>query len=146
MESFEANTFANCPQLTTVGIPKTVTDISSSAFKGCSNLTTIVVSAENEVLYTDESGVLYRKERGNIALMRAPTDLPMTYRIPEGVTHIAQNAFEDCLQLKKLVIPESVWAIQRGAFVDCPNLSIWGKPGTEAENAAHGHAIPFVAI
>jgi hypothetical protein len=129
-----------------VVIPKTVTDISSSAFKGCSNLTTIVVSAENEVLYTDESGVLYRKERGNIALMRAPTDLPMTYRIPEGVTHIAQNAFESCLQLKKLVIPESVWAIQRGAFIKCPDLLICGKPGSEAEKAAQRYAIPFVEI
>lgn len=146
VESIEANTFANCPQLTTVGIPKTVTDISSSAFKGCSNLTTIVVSAENEVLDTDERGVLYRKERSNIALMRAPTDLPMTYRIPEGVTHIAQNAFESCLQLKKLVIPESVWAIQRGAFVDCPNLSICGKPSSDAQEAARTHKIPFVAI
>ena len=146
VESIEANTFANCPQLTTVGIPKTVTDISSSAFKGCKNLTTIVVSAENEGLYTDESGVLYRKVRDNVALLRAPTNLSATYCVPKGVTHIAQNAFESCLQLKKLVIPESVWAIQRGAFVDCPNLSICGKPGSDAEEAARTHKIPFIAL
>lgn len=136
VESIEANTFANCLQLTTVGIPKTVTDISDYAFKGCKNLTTISVSDENEALYTDDCGVLFEKINDNVVLLRVPTNLSGSYCVPEGVTHIPQNAFDGCQQLNKLVIPQSVWSLQRGAFVDCPNLSICGKPGSEAEKAA----------
>lgn len=112
----------------------------------CKNLTTISVSDENEALYTDDCGVLFEKINDNVVLLRVPTNLSGSYCVPEGVTHIPQNAFDGCQQLNKLVIPQSVWSLQRGAFVDCPNLSICGKPGSEAEKAAQRHVIPFVEI
>ncbi len=146
MVAIEPETFANCRKLTTVVIPETVTSVYGSAFVGCKNLTTIIVSDKSTALYTDEYGVLYEKKRVNNILVRVPTNLADTYYIPEGVTHIAVGAFESCLQLKAVVIPESVWAIQHGAFMDCPDLTICGKPGSEAEIAAKEHAIPFTQI
>ena len=105
-----------------------------------------MVSPNNPALYTDDRGVLYSKMRDTVALMRAPTNLADTYCVPEGVTHIVENAFESCHQLKKLIVPESVWSIMQGAFVDCPDLTICGKAGSEADETAHEHGLPFVAI
>ena len=43
-------------------------------------------------------------------------------RIPDGVTAIESNAFEDCKNLKSIIIPDSVKTIGRCAFRSCRNL------------------------
>ena len=43
-------------------------------------------------------------------------------RIPDGVTAIESNAFEDCKNLKSIVIPDSVKTIGRYAFKRCTSL------------------------
>ena len=40
-------------------------------------------------------------------------------KIPDGVTAIESNAFEDCKNLKSIVIPDSVKTIGRAAFWNC---------------------------
>lgn len=59
----------------------------------------------------DDSGVL-TKYRGGEKLVE----------IPDGVTGIGNNAFEDCSSLEIVVIPGSVTAIGSCAFKNCKNL------------------------
>ena len=42
--------------------------------------------------------------------------------IPQGVTHIAYNAFMDCEHVQSITIPQGVTHIERYAFRDCPHL------------------------
>ena len=43
--------------------------------------------------------------------------------IPEGVTIIGENAFENCTSLTEINIPDSVTSIGKGAFKGC-NIKI----------------------
>ena len=45
-----------------------------------------------------------------------------TFEIPEGVEIIGKSAFENCLDLKSVVIPDTVKKIQDNAFINCPKL------------------------
>ena len=145
VEKIEPKTFAERMGLTAVAIPRSVTYISGAAFAGCKNLTDIQVDSENEVLYTDEHGVLFQKGKSSIALLRAPVNLGGSYCVPEGVTHIEPCAFECCTQLTVVTVPKSVWLIKPRAFLDCPNLTICGPAGSEAEKFAKDNKIPFAA-
>lgn len=41
----------------------------------------------------------------------------------DGITKICEEAFMDCIELKKIVIPESVEWIDPNAFIGCTNLT-----------------------
>lgn len=44
------------------------------------------------------------------------------FTIPKGVTTIGENAFMDCVQMRKVTIPDTVTAIKHNAFNGCGNL------------------------
>ena len=60
-------------------------------------------------------------------LRRCPKDFQGAYIIPDSVTSIWYNAFEDCINLTSITIPNSVTSIGRGAFYSpfggCKNLT-----------------------
>ncbi len=115
--------FADRAGLAVVDIPASVTDMGAHVFAGCKNLEEIYVSPENEAFYTDDHGVLFRKIRRNVVLVRAPHTLGESYAVPEGVTHIQAGAFEGCENLTELTIPTSVYSVEQFSFIDCPNLT-----------------------
>ena len=88
VETIADEAFYNCSGLTTVNLPESVISIGGHAFYGCSGLTSIV--------------------------------------IPNSVTSIGEEAFAYCESLAKIVIGESVTSIGKGAFA-CYNLMkvIW---------------------
>lgn len=59
------------------------------------------------------------------------------------VAGILENAFRGCTELTALTIPESVTEIPENAFEDCPNLTIYGEIGSYAQEYAESHNIPF---
>lgn len=83
VETIADEAFYNCSGLTTVNLPESVISIGGHAFYGCSGLTSIV--------------------------------------IPNSVTSIGEEAFAYCESLAKIVIGESVISIGKGAFA-CYNL------------------------
>ena len=73
-----SSAFKGCTGLTSVTIPNSVTGIGNSAFEGCTSLTSIT--------------------------------------IPNSVTQIYGGAFSGCTGLTSITIPNSVTKIYRGAF------------------------------
>ena len=76
--------FKNCTNLTSITIPDSVTTIGNGAFENCANLTSIT--------------------------------------IPDSVTVISYSAFENCTRLTSIKIPMGVTRIERDVFANCTNL------------------------
>ncbi len=80
-----SSAFRGCSGLTSITIPNSVTYIGHSAFGGCSGLTSIT--------------------------------------IPNSVIYIGMHAFYDCSGLISITIPNSVTSIGNSAFVGCSGLT-----------------------
>jgi BspA type Leucine rich repeat region (6 copies) len=93
-------------------IPDSVTNIGDFAFSECFNLTAIRVAAQNPV-YNSAGGVLFDKSQTTLILF--PPGLGGSYTIPDGITNIGNDAFEDTA-LTSVTIPNSVTSIGDGAF------------------------------
>ncbi|MGM9523730.1 MAG: leucine-rich repeat domain-containing protein, partial [Faecousia sp.] len=135
--------FLGCSSLTSVAIPSSVTNIGAGTFSGCSNLTGIWVDEGNISYCNDEFGVLF--DAGKKTLLQAPCGISGEYTIPNGVTSIDEEAFENCSNLTgveipdgvtsigflalsgtgltSVTIPASVTSIGNYAFYDCINLT-----------------------
>lgn len=134
--------FDNCPELTEVVVPKTVTDIPS--ISGSPKVESVTV-AEDNPYYRSLDGVLYGQERYGgrqkgvyTELLYYPPAHPEEhFVIPEFVESIAAFAFSSCQKLKSVILADKVTSIREGAFQNCINLesitwgaslrSIWGK-------------------
>ena len=79
--SINSSAFSGCTGLTSITIPNSVTSIGSSAFYGCSGLTSVT--------------------------------------IPNSVTSIGDWAFKECSSLTSVTIPNSVTSIGSSAFENC---------------------------
>ena len=113
--------FHNCLNLTSVEFPSTVTVLYSDLFYASWSLEEIKVSEENTV-YCDVEGVLYNKEK--TVLIRYPIGKKKkNYAILDGVTNIANRAFEDCGSLTQITIPSTVRVIEGYAFYQCNSLT-----------------------
>ena len=81
-----SSAFNGCTGLTSIKIPNSVTSIGSSAFRGCSGLTSIT--------------------------------------IPNSVTSIGDYAFYGCNRIEELYISRSIKSIGSYAFAECNNIFI----------------------
>lgn len=81
---------------------------------------TKVTKEDLENAVEDKFGVKYSKDWKR--LLRAPTGLKGRYFIKEGVKVIGEEAFINCIFIKKIVIPNSVKRIGNGAFTKCHSL------------------------
>ena len=89
-------------------IPDGVTKVGSSAFIGCSSLTSITIpNSVTEIGYSVFEGCTNLK----------------SITIPNGVTSIGDSAFEDCTSLTSITIPNSVTSIGDSAFEDSTSLT-----------------------
>ena len=129
--------FSGCKSLESVVIPASVTEISDSAFARCKSLKSIEVD-ENNATYTTIDGVLFSKDKTKLIIFPfgksfqtgTTTDgepIPvgkmetLSYTIPEGVSSIGSQAFEDCY-LESVTFPDSVTEIDGNAFSGCQFL------------------------
>lgn len=97
--------FSQCTELTSITIPNSVTSIGYNAFLGCRSLPII-----DNIRYADTY------------LVEAVDKYLPTYNIKQGTKWIGDFAFEDCTNLKSIIIPNRVAFIGRKAFNKCIGL------------------------
>ena len=126
--------FHNCEGLTSLFVPKTVTDISSTTFEYCRNLAEITVHPENPVfdsrgncnaiINTEDNALVYGCK--NATIPSSVTSINWyafrgsgltSITIPSSVKYISNQAFYGCL-LTELFIPATVEGMGADAFMD----------------------------
>lgn len=123
-----------------IRIPKSVIEISYTAFCKCDYIDTIIVDPENPVYMSpEENNAVLTKDGKTLVLGGCSTNIPdgiesigdyafvgrypkTMLKIPEGVTAIEDGAFRDCNYISDVIIPSSVRWIGQSAFKDCCNL------------------------
>ena len=108
-------------------IPKSVTSIGSSAFSGCSGLTSITIP--NGVASIGRGAFWMCSSLASITIPNSVTSIGRcafygcsglaSITIPNSVTSIDHSAFEYCSSLTSVDIPNSVTSIGRRAFAHC---------------------------
>ena len=106
--SIGSSAFRGCSGLTSVTIGNSVTSIGGSTFKGCSSLTSVTIP--NSV-----SSIGFEAFSGCGGLT--------SVTIPNSVTSIGYSAFSGCGGLTSVTIPNSVTSIGFEAFKGCSGLT-----------------------
>ena len=131
-----------CSSIRRLDIPASVTSIDIRFCRSSMQLSQINVDKNNKY-YCSIDGVLYDKEVKT--LLRYPegkTD--KSYTVPDTVTVIGDDALYSS-QFKEITIPATVNYIFPSAFSDVNNITVYGEPGTDAEELAHQKGYKFVS-
>ena len=106
--SIGSSAFYGCTSLTSIKIPSGVTSIGSSAFVRCSSLTSIEIP----------SGMTRIEE----SVFSGCSSLA-SIKIPSSVTRIDRYAFASCSSLTNIKIPSGVTRIEESVFSGCSSLT-----------------------
>jgi len=118
--SIEVYAFSGCTGLASVTIGNGVTSIGFRAFSSCTSLTNITVAVDNPA-YSSMDGVLFNKAQ--TSLIQFLGGRGGSYVIPNSVTSIEVEAFDQCASLTSVTIPNSVTSMGGGVFGNCTSLT-----------------------
>lgn len=119
--------FGWCEVITSITIPKTVTDIDDDAFAYCEDLKNVYVDEENST-YGSIEGVLVSKDEKELIYYPEGRQ-NKTYTIPDSIEEVSASAFEvSCIdseldiwnpndQLKLIIMGENVTTVYPGTFM-----------------------------
>ncbi len=126
------NIFASHPALENVYISEGVEEISPSAFSECTALLSFEVDENNTSYCSDESGVLFNKEK-SVLILYPMAKADTAYTIPDGVSVISVSAFSGASALEEITFPESIDDIENHAFSFCNGLeTVYLPDGTQS--------------
>lgn len=112
--------FSYCKSLTSMTFPASVTEIGSLALTSCPNLASVFVE-EGNPNYSSQDGLLFNKDRTSI--LYCPGGKTGTYAVPDGVIEIRAGSFNECANLRGIIIPASVTKIGTNPFERCSSLT-----------------------
>ncbi len=110
--------FYGCYKMTSITIPRSVIKIGKNPFGGCMGLINIVVERGNHFFDSRDNCNAIIETSTNKLIVGC-----MNTVIPNSVTTIGNNAFEDCKELTSITIPNSVKEIGEEAFDGCCSLT-----------------------
>ena len=124
-------------------MPNSVTDIGNDAFRGCENLTSIIIS--DKVTSIGNSAFNSCTGLTAITIPNSVTDIG-TYAfaycdsltsitLPAGITSIGEGMFMFCESLESITIPAGVTSIDEYAFASCTSLAYITIPASVASIA-----------
>ena len=125
-----ANVFKDKTTLKSISFPDGLSYIGTSAFEGCTNLTTIPLPPTTLV----EIGMSAFKGCTKLKSINLPSSLKTigsgafegsgltSIDIPDNVTSIGSESFKDCASLTSVSIPSGVETISNGLFSGCTGL------------------------
>lgn len=102
IKAIGGNVFYNAA-ITSVVIPKSVTQIGDAAFRSCKNLVTVTFASADEALAENKSNAL---ELGSRAFMNCSELKNIT--LPQRLVFIGDRAFQYCSALETITIPKNV--------------------------------------
>ena len=117
--------FYNCPALTSVSIPKTVTTIGSQAFDGSDNLEAITVNPQSQSFYAKD-GILYNKLQTELIFCRR--SFAGKFTVSNDIVKIHAFAFNNCKKITEVVLPNGLKEIGNGAFSNCTAMKSINLP------------------
>lgn len=113
-----SNAFNECYELTSITIPKSVTNIEVDAFWNCSKLNSILIDSNNKVYDSRNNCNAIIKTASNTLIVGCNKTI-----IPDDVTSIGAYAFSGYSELTSITIPASVTNIDTSAFSWCSGLN-----------------------
>lgn len=117
--------FEGCKKLThlklgnSVNLEKCRIGSGNGPFRGCDNLVNVEISEGNANLCMHD-GMLLSRDKTEVYTALVKKD---SYSIPNNVQSIGKNAFNNCRDLKGIVIPDGVKIIEQCAFHFCNNMA-----------------------
>ena len=108
-----SSAFEGCSGLTSLTLPAGITEIDNNTFDGCSGLTSLNLPA----------GIT---KIGSEAFSGCSGLTSLT--LPAGITEIYNNTFEGCSGLTSLTLPVGIAYIGYSAFYDCSGLTSLNLP------------------
>ena len=96
--------------ITSIVVGEGVTHIGNSAFRTCTNVTSISLPTTLETI-------------GDYAFQGCDNEALTSITIPENLTTIGNFAFQSCSSLTTVTIPDKVMTIGQSAFQDCSSLT-----------------------
>lgn len=114
--------FANCRNLKKVSFGTGSVSFYNNPFTGCTALTEITVSEQNEMMTAVNGCLMTKKKFGVFVWGPWLVRTNLAGEIPAGVETINKDAFADCKETEELFIPASVKEIEISAFAKLTNL------------------------
>ena len=159
------NAFMNCTALTSIALPSNLERLGGSAFNSCFSLTKLYLpdslthigsfafthSGIHQIVlppnWTEVDTGSYSGEIINSNSLTSPfyRQENMAIRIPNGCTQLPYKALEYC-DIEALYVPESMTfanVIYSPLGDGCEIQKVYGIAGSEGENWANNHNIPF---
>lgn len=112
--------FMGCTNVESIHIPASVTTIGIAAFVDDIMLRSITVSPDNPC-FCSLDGVLYDSELTRLVCYPGGREAE-SYTVPDGVTSIAKDAFNNNYFLSSVSLPDSLQVIEEYAFTCCTAL------------------------
>ncbi len=113
--------FSGCVLLEKITFGKGVEKLGKEIFLNCDSLQKVVVPSGNNVFSSDDSGVLYNKDKTELLFYPVANDAA-AYSVAEKVEKIADSTFSMSKNVKTIILGDNVKEIGNNAFMGSRSL------------------------